>query len=141
MSSPEDMSTVVDGSHTVFLVTNFWESQSAAPEIVQGKIITDACKVAGVKHLIFSSLIDAAKATNGRLVHITHFDGKAEVERYIKASGLSATFVMLGIFTTQLFGLIRKQGDGSFVLATPTMTNAPAPFIDANIDTGTRFKF
>ncbi|KAJ5107712.1 hypothetical protein N7456_004387 [Penicillium angulare] len=119
MSSPEDMSTVISGSHTVFLVTNFWESQSAAPEIIQGKIVTDA-----------------SEATNGRLVHITHFDGKAEVERYIKSSGLSATFVMLGIFTTQLFDLIRKQDDGTFVLATPTSTSAPAPFIDPRTDTG-----
>ncbi|KAJ5280056.1 hypothetical protein N7478_005428 [Penicillium angulare] len=136
MSSPEDMSTVISGSHSVFLVTNFWESQSAAPEIIQGKIVTDACKAAGVKHLIFSSLIDAAEATHGRLIHITHFDGKAEVERYIESSGLPATFVMLGIFTTQLFGLIRKQDDGTFVLATPTNTNAAAPFIDVNADTG-----
>lgn len=136
MSSKEDMVAAVRGAHSVFLVTNFWESMSAAPEILQGKIVTDACKEQGVQHLIFSSLIDAAQATHGRLTHITHFDGKAEVERYIRASGLQATFVMMGIFTSQLFDLIRKQEDGSFALATPTSTKALAPFVDVNVDTG-----
>ena len=139
MSSKKDMIAAVKGAHTVFLVTNFWESMSAAPEILQGKIVTDACKEQGVQHLIFSSLIDAAEATNGRLTHITHFDGKAEVERYIRASGLQATFVMMGIFTSQLFDLIRKQEDGSFALATPTSTQALAPFVDVNVDSGKSF--
>lgn len=126
----------MQGADTVFLVTNFWESGSAEPEIKQGKIVADASKAAGVKHIIFSSLIDASKATNGRLVNITHFDGKAEVERYIRSTGLPATFVMLGIFMTELFNLIQKTEDGSFALSLPVSSKAPAPFIDAPTDTG-----
>ncbi|KAJ5563978.1 hypothetical protein N7513_000220 [Penicillium frequentans] len=136
MSSSEDMKRVVQGSDTVFLVTNFWEHQSAEPEIVQGKTVADACKTEGVKHLIFSSLIDVTKESNGRLIHVTHFDGKAEVERYIRQTGLPASFVMPGIFTTELFNLIHKQGDGSCILATPTTTQSPAPFIDIVADMG-----
>ncbi|KAJ6088374.1 hypothetical protein N7486_009635 [Penicillium sp. IBT 16267x] len=136
MSSPEDMKRVVQGSDTVFLVTNFWEHQSAEPEIAQGKTVADACKAEGVKHLIFSSLIDVTKASNGRLVHVTHFDGKAEVERYIRQTSLPASFVMPGIFTTELLNLIHKQEDGSCILATPTTTQSPAPFIDIVADMG-----
>lgn len=136
MSSPEDMKRVVQGSDTVFLVTNFWEHQSAEPEIVQGKTVADACKTEGVKHLIFSSLINVTKESNGRLVNVTHFDGKAEVERYIRQLGLPASFVMPGIFTTELFSLIHKQEDGSCILVTPTTTKSPAPFIDIVADMG-----
>ncbi|KAJ5936029.1 hypothetical protein N7454_005327 [Penicillium verhagenii] len=136
MASPEDMKRVVSGSDTVFLVTNFWEHQAAAPEIAQGKTVADSCKAEGVKHLIFSSLIDASKESNGRFVNITHFDGKAEVERYIRKIELTASFVMPGIFMTELFSLIQPQGDGSWLLATPTRTDAPAPFIDIDADMG-----
>lgn len=136
MSSPADVAKAVDGAHTVYLVTNFWDTMSAKPEILQGKTVTDACNKAGVKHLIFSSLINAAKATEGRLVNITHFDGKAEVEEYIRESGIPASFVMPGIFMTEIFSFIRKQEDGSFILATPVSPRTVAPWIDAGIDTG-----
>lgn len=136
MSSSEDMKRVVQGSDTVFLVTNFWEYQSAEPEIVQGKTVADACKAVGVKHLIFSSTIDVTKESNGRFVHVTHFDGKAEIERYIRQTGLPASFVLPGIFTTELFNLIHKQEDGSCILAVPSTTQAPAPFIDIVADMG-----
>lgn len=136
MSSQEDVTKAVDGAHAVYLVTNFWESMSAKPEILQGKVVTDACKAAGVKHLIFSSLINAANATQGRLVNITHFDGKAEVEEYIRESGIPASFVMPGIFMSELFSFIRKQEDGSFMMAIPVSPGAIAPFIDASVDTG-----
>src|SRR6478735_8795352 len=79
MSTPEAAAPAVDGAHTVFVVTNFWESMSAATEIAQGKAVTDAAKAAGVQHLIFSSLINTSKASQGRLSHISHFDGKAEI--------------------------------------------------------------
>ncbi|KAJ5767232.1 uncharacterized protein N7511_004848 [Penicillium nucicola] len=136
MSSAEDVARLVHEAHTVFLVTNFWESMSAEPEILQGKMVTDACKKADVKHLIFSSLIDASIASNGRLVNITHFDGKASVERYIRESGLTASFVMLGIFMTEMHTMIQKQEDGSFILPIPVSSSAVAPFIDAGTDTG-----
>lgn len=136
MASYEDVAKAVDGAHTVYLVTNFWETMSAKPEILQGKIVSDACKEAGVKHLIFSSLINASKATEGRLVNITHFDGKAEVEEYIRESGVPASFVMLGIFMSELLSMIRKQEDGSFILPIPLSPKAVAPFIDAGADTG-----
>jgi uncharacterized protein YbjT (DUF2867 family) len=140
ISSPADVAKAVDGAHTVYLVTNFWETMSAKPEILQGKLVTDACNKAGVQHLIFSSLINAAKATEGRLVNITHFDGKAEVEEYIRESGIPASFVMPGIFMTEIFSFIRKQEDGSFILAIPVSPGTVAPWIDAGIDTGGIFQ-
>jgi uncharacterized protein YbjT (DUF2867 family) len=54
----------VEGSYGVFAVTNFWEKASAAIEIQQGKNVADACKNAGVQHLIWSSLINVTKRTS-----------------------------------------------------------------------------
>jgi uncharacterized protein YbjT (DUF2867 family) len=93
MSSAEAARPAVTGAHTVFLVTNFWESMSRETEVAQGKAVTDACKEAGVKHIVFSSLRNVTEITNGRLPNVSHFDGKAEIEEYIRASGVPASFV------------------------------------------------
>lgn len=75
MNSLPSIAAAIKGSHTVFLVTNFWETAKVEVELAQGHNIADAAKEAGVSHLIFSSLIDVNKTTNGRLKHVTHFDG------------------------------------------------------------------
>ena len=81
----------MEGSQLVFLVTNYWEYASAETEFTQGKNVTDACVAAGVSRIIFSSLLHVREATNGRLSHVPHFDSKANVEKYIRQSGLNST--------------------------------------------------
>ncbi|EFY97672.1 NmrA-like family protein [Metarhizium robertsii] len=139
MSSPEAAAPAVQGAHSVFMVTNFWESMSDKIEIAQGKAVTDASKAAGVKHLIFSSLINVTDASKGRLAHVTHFDGKAKIEQYIRGSGLQSTFVQPGLFMSGFFGFIRKQDDGSLAWAMPEgvkADQAQIPLFDAAADTG-----
>lgn len=119
MSSQESIAPAVKGAHTVFLVTNFWESMSSEKEISQGKAVTDACKAAGVQHIIFSALIDVSKASQGRLAHVTHFDGKAAIEQYIRDSGVKGTFVLPGFFMSNMFDMIQKGEDGAYTLALP----------------------
>ncbi|PFH57913.1 hypothetical protein XA68_14419 [Ophiocordyceps unilateralis] len=138
MSSPAAAAPAVQGAHTVFLVTNFWESMSAETEKAQGRAVTEACKAAGVKHLIFSSLLDITKLSEGKLTGITHFDSKAWVEEYIRASGVPATFVLAGLFMSNFFGFIRKTDDG-YAIAWPegvSVESAPIPLFDAAADTG-----
>lgn len=121
-------------------MTNFWESKSADVEIAQGKAVADACKSAGVQHLIFSSLLNTAEASKGRLLHITHFDGKAQIEEYIRSIDVPATFVLPGMFMAGYFDLIRKNEDGSFALALPISEDKPRiPLFDAASDTGKIF--
>lgn len=137
MSSVEAALPAVTGAHTVFLVTNFWESMNKDTEVNQGKAVTDACKQAGVKHLIFSSLRNVTEISNGRLPNVTHFDGKAEVESYIRASGVPATFVLPGLFMSNFFQFFNKQDD-TYTLAWPVnLDKAQVPLFDAASDTGT----
>ncbi|KAG5989988.1 hypothetical protein E4U43_004388, partial [Claviceps pusilla] len=146
MSSPQDVLPALQDAHTVFLVTNFWETMSAAAELAQAKAVTDAARAARVKHLIFSSLINVTDASGGRLPHVSHFDGKARIEDYIRASGVPATFVQPGVFMTGFFGFIRKaenpDGDGQdkgLVWAMPEGVKeqeAQLPLLDAARDTG-----
>lgn len=136
MKSPSSVATALKNSHTVFLVTNYWETANPADELHQGKTVADAAKAAGVVHLIFSSLINVTEATKGRLSHVPHFDGKAEIERYIKDSGTGCSFVLPGYFMSNLEGMIRKGEDGIFVLAYPVGEDAKFPLFAVAQDTG-----
>jgi hypothetical protein len=73
-------------------VTNFFEPfASGGPEhaltveLQQGKNIANAAaKTATLKHLIWSTLPDSKKISNGKYV-VPHFDGKARIDQYIKS--------------------------------------------------------
>jgi uncharacterized protein YbjT (DUF2867 family) len=137
MSTTEQVAPAVAGAHTVFLVTNYWENASGDSEINQGKAVTDACKAAGVKHLIFSSLLNVTDASKGRLSHIHHFDGKAKIEEYIRNSGVPATFVLPGLFMSNMFGMIQKTEEGGYKLALPvTGDKGQIPLFNVRDDLG-----
>lgn len=140
MSSAHSVAPAVQGAHTVFLVTNFWESMSADVEISQGKAVVDASKAAGVQHIIFSSLINVTKASSGRLPNILHFDGKAVIEEYIRHSGLAGTYVLPGMFMSGFETMIQKNPESEpagYTLALPVDPHkAITPLFDAAADTG-----
>ncbi|KAL1841905.1 hypothetical protein VTJ49DRAFT_6427 [Mycothermus thermophilus] len=165
MNSKDSVASVIAGSHTVFLVTNFWETRSLEAEVSQGRNVADAARDAGVSQLIFSSLLDVSEHTGGRLAHVPHFDAKAAVERYIRSicaassssssstdeggPGLGAcTFVLPGYFMSNLPDMLRlvRQGDesasslpadeGMFTLAYPFGPETRIPLIDPAEDTG-----
>ncbi len=87
------------GADAVFGVTNpfvkRWTGSGSAQtdtdgEVQQGKNIVDACKSAGVRHLVFASVASAGEKTG-----IPTFDSKWKVEEYIKASGFSGSTTIL----------------------------------------------
>ncbi|KAF5861644.1 hypothetical protein ETB97_012731 [Aspergillus alliaceus] len=136
LNSKLSVADVVKGSHTVFLVTNYWDSAQAGVEVMQGKAVADAARDAGVKHIIFSSLLPVEKITGGRLKHVPHFDGKAEIEKYIRKTGVPCTFFLPGYFMSNYSMLLRKGDDETYILAYPVSKQAKFPLFDAAEDTG-----
>jgi len=137
LNSPESLAPALEGAHACFLVTNFWEIFSAEKEIQQGKNVADAAKKAGVKHLIASTLLNVTEASKGRLPNISHFDGKAKIEEYIRESGVPATFIWPGMFMTAYYDSLRKNQDGVYQLALPVSDEkARLPLFDPAGDTG-----
>ncbi|KAF5600848.1 hypothetical protein FPANT_2007 [Fusarium pseudoanthophilum] len=119
LSDPSSLISAVQGAHTVFVVTNFWETMSAETEELQGKAITDAAKAVGVQHIVFSALLNVSEASGGRLSHVVHFDSKARIAQYMRDSGIPCSFVWPGAFMEDFVQYIRKSGDGEYILALP----------------------
>jgi hypothetical protein len=123
----ESLKSAIAGSYGVFGVTDFWSLMSKERETRQGKNIFDACKANGVKHFVWSDLPYTEKLTNGKLTHIDHFDGKAEV-------GLYAEENKGDMIVTHVMGAMYIQFAGSNVKAfngTPTLN---MPFPSDNVD-------
>ncbi|KAF8859641.1 NmrA-domain-containing protein [Acephala macrosclerotiorum] len=72
LSDPASLVPAVEGSYAVFGVTNYWDKGSAVVEVAQGKAITDASVNAGARLLIWSSLPNATKMTNGTLTTVVY---------------------------------------------------------------------
>lgn len=138
MDSKDSVIQAVMGSHTVFLVTTPDFTGGDSKELVHGMNVADACQKSGVQHLIFSSLLHVNDTTNGRLVHVPHFDMKAEVERYIRFREIPSTFVLPGYFMSNYTALqmIRKGDNGEYTLAYPVGDKAMFPLIDIEADMG-----
>ncbi|KAI1424194.1 hypothetical protein F5Y12DRAFT_465645 [Xylaria sp. FL1777] len=137
LNIPSTLVGAVAGSHTVFAVTNFWESASAAVEISQGKAIADAAVAAGANQIIWSSLRSVKEMTGGKVTTMEHFDSKAEVEAYIRTLNIKSTFFMPGWFMQNHLSVFRPkpESDGTYVLSLLWGPAARLPLIDIR-DTG-----
>ncbi|KAJ5306190.1 hypothetical protein PENANT_c024G06725 [Penicillium antarcticum] len=139
MNSKDSLTQALKGSHSVFLVTTpDWGNAGSDAELVHGKNVADVAKETGVQHLIFSSLLNVTETSGGKLTHVPHFDHKAEVEKYIRSTGVPATFVLPGYFMSNysVFGMLRKGEDDVYNLAYPVGKDAPFPLIDIATDLG-----
>ncbi|CAO2649847.1 Nn.00g011390.m01.CDS01 [Neocucurbitaria sp. VM-36] len=136
LNSKDSLTAALDGSHTIFLVTNYWESASRDIEVTQGKNVADIAKKLNVQHLIFSTLLNVTKASGGRLPHVPHFDGKADVEEYIREIGVPATFYLPGYFMSNFEQFVKPGEDGALTLSLPVSDEAKFPLIDIKEDTG-----
>ncbi|KAJ8132652.1 hypothetical protein O1611_g975 [Lasiodiplodia mahajangana] len=137
LSNKESIAKATDGSYAVFGVTNYWESMDASVEIQQGKNLADAVKDVGVKHFIWSSLLNVKELSGGKLSNVYHFDSKAEVERYIRTMGIPATYFLAGLYMTGIPGemFTAHPPDNTCTFALPVASSAIIPMYHPG-DTG-----
>ncbi|KAJ7664532.1 hypothetical protein DFH06DRAFT_1268526 [Mycena polygramma] len=88
----ESLKKAIRGSEAM---TNFYDSavftaedRTGSAEITQGKNLGDAAKEEGVKFFIWSSLPNVKELSKGVYLHLHHYDNKAAVDDYLKASGV-----------------------------------------------------
>lgn len=84
-----------------------------ATEIAQGHNIADAAKEHNVQHLIWSALENVTEASGGTLPNVEYFDGKAEIDDYIRKLGIPMTSFLPGFYFEQLKTALVKVGTNS----------------------------
>ncbi|OBW63642.1 MAG: Uncharacterized protein AUREO_062920 [Aureobasidium pullulans] len=136
LNDKASVAEAIKDSHTVFLVTNYWETANPDIERTQGINVASAAKEAGISHIIFSSLINVTETTGGKLTHVPHFDTKSDVEKYIRGTGVPCTFILPGYFMSNFGMMFNKGEDGVYNFAMPISDEAKFPLFDVAEDTG-----
>ncbi|MBI1911123.1 MAG: NmrA/HSCARG family protein [Deltaproteobacteria bacterium] len=96
------ISDILRGVYGVFSVQTFFE-QGTEGEVLQGKLLAEEAKAAGIEHFIYSSVVSADKKTG-----VPHFESKWQIEEHIRSLGLKATifrpvFFMYNFNSPQLY--------------------------------------
>ena len=124
LNDAASIAAAVQGAYGVFLVTDYWglfrQNQETAfdIEIAQGKTVADACKKAGVKHVIFSGL-DPVQDAIGKFC--PHLESKAIVEKYLDEIGVPNTSIRYPFYFDNFLDRTppQKQDNGTFVITLP----------------------
>jgi hypothetical protein len=108
-------------------------------EISEGKLLIDAAKAAGVKGIVWSGLVSVNKISGGKHPYVCHFDGKAVVSEYGRASGVPFVDVQAGFYATNFLAnptMLGKQPDGTYAIAWAIRPTTVLPIIDIEHDYG-----
>lgn len=117
------------GADAAFLMTpNI--APPATHEMELGKELANAAVEAGVGHIVFSSLENVDKITEGTL-SAPHFTDKARVEEYIRTLPVQSTFIYMAFFYTNLLEFYTPiEKDGTLVFPIYLPRDFRAPFVD-----------
>ena len=155
-----------EGANAIFAVTDFWqflkddatfktaEREGKKPnevamelEVQHGKNMVSAAgkQLSTLERLVFSTLSDSKKWSNGEIKWNLHFDGKAMITEYLQQTfpdlAKRTSFLHMGSYLSnwrmnKKFAP-HKQEDGSFVISKFALPNGkPLPYVDAPNDTG-----
>jgi uncharacterized protein YbjT (DUF2867 family) len=113
---PSSIEAAARGMDALFVVATPFEDGTEA-ETRHGVAAANAAKVAGVEHLVYSSVADADKDTG-----IPHFDSKREVEKHIEGLGIPYTIVAPVYFMDNLLApwTVPQLKEGRLPMALPS---------------------
>lgn len=128
-----------EGAHTVFANTvTIYDGHTYEHEVNHGRALADAAVAVGVPFYVYSTLPNAGKISGGKLKNMGHFDGKEEVEQYIRTLPMRSAFIAPGSFMSNFSQSMAPHpfGDGVYAFATFVKPDARMPLIDTAGDTG-----
>ncbi|KAL8897696.1 MAG: hypothetical protein Q9192_002450 [Flavoplaca navasiana] len=128
-----------EGAHIVFANTiTVYDGHTYEHEVNHGRAVADAAVAVGVPFLIYSTLPHAGNISGGKLRNMGHFDGKAEVEQYIRTLPLRSAFIAPGSFMSNFHASMAPHpaGDGTYAFANFVSPDTKMPLIDTAEDTG-----
>ncbi|KAI0159804.1 NAD(P)-binding protein [Xylariaceae sp. FL1272] len=158
LSDKSSLSRAFEGSHAIFVNTDFWAAYRAsvaagdAPEkssaigwdteILHGK--NAAAAAAGVPTLekfIYSALGPMKRASEGKYYRSMHWETKSAIVDYIENEqpelAKKSSFIYIGGYTTNQFLLPRPNpATGEYVMIAPCPATTRMPIIDAQNSPG-----
>ena len=121
LDDEDSVRKALDGAYGAFVVTAFWEYNSAEREQAQARVAANAAKAAGLRHVIWSTLPDTRKhmpldddqvPTLLGKYKVPHFDGKGEADHIFTELRLPTTFLLTSFYWENFihFGMGPKKG-------------------------------
>lgn len=140
-ADPNDESSLrpaLRGAHTVFAMTFPSHQDAKATEIRQGRAIIEAALAEGASYFIFSTLPHVERMSSGKYTKVSGFDGKAEVEEYIRTLPIKSAFFAPGSFMQNFHTMMAPKpvGDGTYTISRHVSPSSKIPLIDTAGDTG-----
>jgi uncharacterized protein YbjT (DUF2867 family) len=134
------VSSAFDGAYGAYCLTNFWEHFSGEKEIVQAGNMARAAKIAGLKHVIWSTFEDSRKwipLTDDRMptlqgrFKVAHFDAKSEADHFFTDLGVPTTFLLTSAYWENFiyFGWGPQKGEDGVLAVTFPMGDKKLPSI------------
>jgi uncharacterized protein YbjT (DUF2867 family) len=133
---------VLDGAFGAYCVTFFWAHFSPERELAEALCLAQAARMAGLEHVIWSTLEDTRRwmplddprmPTLMGKYKVPHFDAKGEADQFFRDAGVPTTFLLTSFYWDNLihFGSGPKPAaDGKLDFVLP-MGNARLPGIAA----------
>jgi uncharacterized protein YbjT (DUF2867 family) len=131
----KELVTAFTGAEGVYLMTPQLDPRDNI-EFALGKELADAAGEAGTGHIVFSTLENVDRVTNGKK-HVPHFTEKALVADYIRSLPVASSFVMLAYFYTNFLEYyVPRVEDGKLLMPIYLPEDFRAPFVDPVTATG-----
>ncbi len=131
LAKPEEVAKAMEGAYGAYCVTFFWAHFSPEREAAEAKSMAEAAKVAGLKHVIWSTLEDTrlrVPLDDDRMptlqgkYKVPHFDAKGESDHLFTEAGVPTTFLLTAFYWDNMiyFGMGPKRGtDGVLAVTFP----------------------
>ncbi|EGN92972.1 hypothetical protein SERLA73DRAFT_190344 [Serpula lacrymans var. lacrymans S7.3] len=125
----DSVKRAISGCECVFGVTDYGDAAARAQGVNTeekiGKSLVDSAKEVGVRFFVWSSLPNLTKVTGGKYCHAYHFDNKANVEDYLKESGLPNATLRTGFFAENTWKThCLRKSDSGFELTMPLQSES-----------------
>lgn len=89
----------LSGVHAVFLMTTpTFGPDAKEAEVAAAKLAADVAVAQGVEYIIFSTLASVLEISGGKYTKASHFDAKAEAEKYIRSLPIKSAYFMPAFF-------------------------------------------
>lgn len=131
VDDPASVAMAMEGAYGAYCVTFFWAHFSPEKEMAEAKVMAEAAKAAGLKHVIWSTLEDTRNyiplesdlmpTLNGQY-KVPHFDAKGASDHFFTDNGVPTTFLLASFYWENLiyFGMGPKKGaDGVLAITFP----------------------